>query len=68
MQEPGRGRATWEDLLKIPEDERFKYEVLGGELEALPHPLPQHGWTRGYCSPISPHPSDAGGEDPLDGG
>jgi Uma2 family endonuclease len=47
MQEPGRGRATWEDLLKIPEDERFKYEVLGGELEALPHPLPQHGWTQG---------------------
>ncbi|MGH9334466.1 MAG: Uma2 family endonuclease [Vicinamibacteria bacterium] len=47
MGEPARGHATWEDLLKIPEDDRFRYEVLGGEIEGLPHPLPQHGWTQG---------------------
>ena len=47
MGEPARGIATWEDLLNAPEDGRFTYEILGGNLEALPHPLPQHGWTQG---------------------
>lgn len=47
MGEPARGLATWEDLLNAPEDGRFTYEILGGNLEALPHPLPQHGWTQG---------------------
>ena len=47
MGEPARGLATWEDLLTAPQDDRCTYEVLGGELEALPHPLPQHGWTQG---------------------
>jgi len=44
---PARGQATWEDLLNAPEDGSFSYEVIGGNLEALPHPLPQHGWTQG---------------------
>ncbi len=47
MGEPARGLATLEDLLNTPDDGRFSYEVLAGELEALPHPLPQHGWTQG---------------------
>jgi len=47
MAEPARGLATWEDLLNTPEDGSVTYEILDGNLEALPHPLPQHGWTQG---------------------
>jgi Uma2 family endonuclease len=47
MAEVARRPATWEDLLNTPEDSPFTHEVLGGDLEALPHPLPQHGWTQG---------------------
>src|SRR3990170_3916282 len=47
MGEPARGLATWEDLLNTPEDGSVTYEILDGNLEALPHPLPQHGWTQG---------------------
>lgn len=42
MGEPARRLATWDDLLKTPDDGRV-WEVLGGSLEAQPRPRPGHG-------------------------
>lgn len=50
-----RKLATYEDLLALPEDVRA--EVLGGQLEVLPRPLPRHsfaqaGLARGIGGPF----------------
>jgi Uma2 family endonuclease len=42
MAEVAPRRVTWEDLLATPED-GLTYEILDGELEAQPRPLPRHG-------------------------
>ncbi len=42
MAEPARRMATWEDLVATPDD-GTTYEVLGGQIEGLPRPLPRHG-------------------------
>jgi Uma2 family endonuclease len=42
MSAPARKQATWEDLLRTPDDGRV-YEVLDGQIEGLPRPLPRHG-------------------------
>jgi Uma2 family endonuclease len=42
MGEPARRLATWEDLLRTPDDGRV-WEVLGGSLEAQPRTRPGHG-------------------------
>jgi len=41
MSESARRLATWEDLLATPEDGRV-WEVLNGQMEAQPRPLPRH--------------------------
>jgi Uma2 family endonuclease len=41
MSETARRRATWDDLVRAPDDGRT-YEILDGELEAMPRPLPRH--------------------------
>lgn len=42
MSETARRLATWEDLLRTPED-GLTYEVIHGNLEAMPRPRPIHG-------------------------
>lgn len=46
MAETAKRLGTWEDILNAPDDGRT-YEVIGGELEALPRPLPRHGRAQG---------------------
>jgi Uma2 family endonuclease len=41
MTETARKLAAWEDLLRMADDGRT-YEILGGEIQALPRPLPAH--------------------------
>ena len=41
MSETARRLATWDDLSRTPDDGRV-YEVLDGELEATPRPVPAH--------------------------
>ncbi|MFZ5476416.1 MAG: Uma2 family endonuclease [Myxococcota bacterium] len=41
MADPARRLATWEDLLGLPEG--GKVEILAGEIQAFPRPLPTHG-------------------------
>jgi Uma2 family endonuclease len=42
VSETARRPATWEDLLRTPDDGNT-YEILDGKLEAMPRPLPRHG-------------------------
>ncbi|WP_394844565.1 Uma2 family endonuclease [Pendulispora brunnea] len=41
-----RGTATWDDLLAIPEDERY-HEVVDGEIVEKAHPSFEHGNAQG---------------------
>ena len=41
MSETARKPATWEDLLRTPED-GLTYEIIGGQLETQPSPRPRH--------------------------
>lgn len=43
--DPARRRATYEDLLALPEDARA--EIVNGEIVLLPSPLPEHGRAQG---------------------
>ena len=49
MTQAARKLATWEDLLATPLDGRI-YEILDGELEASPRPLPVHGLAQSLLS------------------
>ncbi len=49
MAETARKLATWEDLLAIPDDGRT-YEIIDGDIEAFPRPLPAHGLAQGVLS------------------
>lgn len=49
MAETARKLATWEDLLAAPDDGRT-YEILSGEIEASPRPLPSHGLAQSLLS------------------
>jgi hypothetical protein len=49
MAETARNLATWEELLRRADDGRT-YEILGGEIEALPLPLPAHGLAQSLLS------------------
>ena len=62
MAETARRLATWEDLLATPQDGR-KYEILAGELEALPSPLPGHRFVQGLLVSelVSPFQRGRGG-------
>ncbi len=59
MSEPARRLATAEDLARTPDDGRV-YEILDGELETTPRPVPAHGWAQAVlCGEIVP-PFDRG--------
>jgi Uma2 family endonuclease len=63
MAEAARRLATWEDLLATPDDGRT-YEVLSGEIEGVPRPLPRHGRSQAQlCARLS-GPFDPGDERP----
>ena len=49
MAEAARKLATWEDLLSIPHDGKT-YEIISGELDAAPRPLPGHGLAQALLS------------------
>ena len=49
MSETTKRLATWEDLAGTPDDGRI-YEVLDGEIEAQPRPMPIHNWTQATLS------------------
>ncbi|HET8523717.1 MAG TPA: Uma2 family endonuclease [Thermomicrobiales bacterium] len=36
---------TYEDLLELPEDDGYRYEIIGGELFVSASPLKKHQWT-----------------------
>lgn len=59
MSETARRAATWEDLLQTPDDGRT-YEVLDGQLEALPRPLPRHGRVQARLASKLSGPFDPG--------
>jgi len=46
MAETARRMATWEDIANSPDDGRT-YEVVDGQLEAFPRPLPRHARAEG---------------------
>lgn len=39
---PPQGEWTYDDWLRLPDDDRFKYEVLDGVLHMTPPPTPYH--------------------------
>lgn len=45
MSQPARRLATWDDLVRTPDEGRV-YEVLDGNLEAAPRPAAAHGWAQ----------------------
>jgi len=49
MTETARKPFTWVDLLATPDDGKT-YEIIGGELEASPRPLPIHGLAQSLLS------------------
>jgi len=66
MPEAARRRATWEDLLAMPDDGRT-YEILSGQIEGLPRPLPRHGRSQGQLYARLSGPFDPGAEGPGGG-
>jgi Uma2 family endonuclease len=59
MSESARRLATWEDLLTTPEDGRV-WEVLNGQMEVQPRPLPRHNRTQARLSGKLSDPFDQG--------
>jgi Uma2 family endonuclease len=59
MSETARRPATWEDLLKTPDD-GLTYEIIGGQLEAMPRPLPRHNRAQARLSADLSGPFDLG--------
>jgi Uma2 family endonuclease len=59
MGEPARRPATWDDLLRTPDD-GCTYEVLGGHLEAQPRPLPGHNRVQARLAAKLSDPFDEG--------
>jgi Uma2 family endonuclease len=57
--EVARRLATWEDILRTPDDGRV-WEVLGGSLEAQPRPRPSHGRVQVRLSASLSDPFDYG--------
>ena len=62
MPERPRRLATWDDLVRTPDDGRV-YEVFDGEIEASPRPSPEHGRTQAVLSGKigGPYDHDIGG-------
>jgi Uma2 family endonuclease len=61
VSEAARRPATWEDLLQTPDDGRV-YEILDGQLESSPRPLPRHGRTQArLAATLGPFDSGDGG-------
>jgi len=60
MSETARKPATWEDLLATPDDGRV-WEIIDGQLEAQPRPLPRHGRAQGQLYARLSGPFDPGG-------
>ena len=54
--QPARSLATYEDLLKLPEDVRA--EVLGGVVVVPPAPLPRHSRAQGALRSLVGLPYD----------
>jgi Uma2 family endonuclease len=63
MPETARRLATWEDLAATPDD-GLTYEILDGQLEALPRPQPRHGRAQGQLYSRLSGPFDPGGGGP----
>jgi Uma2 family endonuclease len=59
MSETARRRATWEDLLAAADDGPT-YEILDGELEAMPRPLPRHSRAQALLAADLGGPFDRG--------
>ena len=59
MSEPARRVATWNDLAATPDDGRV-YEVLDGEVEASPRPLPVHSRAQAIMASEIAGPFDRG--------
>jgi Uma2 family endonuclease len=59
MAERARRRATWNDLLATPED-GLTYEILDGDLEAMPRPLPRHNRAQSAMAGSVHGPYDSG--------
>jgi Uma2 family endonuclease len=59
MPEPARHLATWEDLVRTPDDGRV-YEVLDGEIESSPRPVAAHGRAQSALSGEVHQPFDRG--------
>jgi Uma2 family endonuclease len=59
MAEAARRLATWEDLLATPDDGRT-HEILSGQIEGLPRPLPRHGRSQGQLYARLSGPFDPG--------
>ncbi|MBI3763071.1 MAG: Uma2 family endonuclease [Chloroflexi bacterium] len=47
---PAQGEWTYEDWLKLPDDDGYRYEVLDGVLHISPPPRPRHQTTSGNLS------------------